>query len=290
MVLAVATHPVSDEIGSALAAFVAGGVGPKHSTLSLVFGRCGLGDVAPYEANSQKPQSNKSDRVRKTVSAAVRAPQRSRELIEGLLGEFRREGLFEVVEVSPFTEHEYHAGPDRQRMIQNLQEAFHRIDWEVTPDGQLRPAGIGSVQSIGDRPAIEDQLSRLRRASDDPALLLGTAKEMLESTAKYVAEAFSVPIRSTMSFDELWHLARDRLKLLPEQVEMSEPGAKEVRTILQSSWTIVRMTNQIRNDEGTGHGRTLPTAVTQQIAMMVVREACSVAELVLSELDRATGR
>jgi hypothetical protein len=27
------------------------------------------------------------------------------------------------------------------------------------------------------------------------------------------------------------------------------------------------MTNQIRNDEGTGHGRTLPTAVTPEIAM-----------------------
>ncbi|MGB3679896.1 MAG: abortive infection family protein, partial [Candidatus Microthrix parvicella] len=125
---------------------------------------------------------------------------------------------------------------------------------------------------------------------DDPSLLLGTAKEMLESTGKYVTEQFSVPLRPNTTFDELWHHARERLDLLPQQVNVSAAGGKQVREILQSSWSIAQMTNQIRNDEGTGHGRTLPTAVTPEIAMMVVREACSVAEMVLSKLDRAIGR
>ena len=49
--------------------------------------------------------------------------------------------------------------------------------------------------AVEGRPAIEDQLKRLRRATEDPALMIGTSKEMLESTAKYVLEAFSVPTR-----------------------------------------------------------------------------------------------
>lgn len=131
------------------------------------------------------------------------------------------------------------------------------------------------------RPAIEDQLTRLRRATDDPALLLGTAKELLESTAKYVLDAFSVPYGASTAFDELWFHARDRLGLHPKDVNLTEPGGEQVREILQASWSIAQMSNRLRNLEGTGHGRTLPTAVTPDTAMLVVREACSVAEMVL---------
>jgi hypothetical protein len=50
------------------------------------------------------------------------------------------------------------------------------------------------------------------------------------------------------------------------------------------------MTNQVRNVEGTGHGRTLPTAMTPEMALLVVREACSVAQMVLATLDRSLAR
>jgi len=50
------------------------------------------------------------------------------------------------------------------------------------------------------------------------------------------------------------------------------------------------MTNDLRNFEGTGHGRTLPTAVTAELALLVVREACSIAQMVLASLDRHLGR
>jgi hypothetical protein len=154
----------------------------------------------------------------------------------------------------------------------------------------LRPAGIGAISALEGRPAIEDQLARLRRASDDPALLLGTAKEMLESTAKYVLEAFSVPYSSSTDFEQLWFHARDRLGLHPKDVDANRPGGSQVREILQSTWSIARMANELRNMEGTGHGRTLPVAMTPEMALLVVREACSVAQMTLSTLDRHLGR
>jgi hypothetical protein len=150
--------------------------------------------------------------------------------------------------------------------------------------------GIGSVKSFEGRPAIEDQLGRLRRAADDPALLLGTAKEMLESTAKYVLEVFSVEITAGMSFEALWFHARDRLGIHPKDVDVTQPGGEQIREILQSSWSIASKTNELRNVEGTGHGRLLPTGMTTEMALLVVREACSVAEMVLSSLDRRLGK
>ena len=275
-------HPVSDEVAATLGAFVTGGHGPRHTVLTRVFGRTGYASAAPYDGQSAVQQMNKEDRVRSAVSAAVRDPAGARELVDALLAEYRASGFFTAVD-DPKAEHE------RKLKVSAVRSAFARIDWEVTEAGELRSAGVDAVLSVEGRPAIEDQVDRLRRSAEDPALMLGTAKEMLESTAKYVLEAFSVPY-STMKFDELWYHTRDRLRLHPKDVDVDAPGGEQVREILQASWSIARMSNVLRNVEGTGHGRTLPTAVSAEVAHLVVREACSVAQLVLATLDRHLGR
>ena len=78
--------------------------------------------------------------------------------------------------------------------------------------------------------------------------------------------------------------------LLPSQVDTGLAGANNIKAILQSSWSIADEVNKLRGLEGTGHGRTLPTGVTAEMALMVVREACNVAEFALTTLDRVTGR
>jgi hypothetical protein len=265
--------------------FVAGGGGPRHAVLSRAFARAGYGHAAPYESNSLRQQLNKEDRVRLTVAAAVDEPARSRELIDGLLAEYRAAGLFKKEPCGDPAADRRHV-----EIVSSAQAAFARIDWELTDDGELRPAGVGALSALSGRPAIEDQLARLRRSTDDPGLLLGTAKEVLESVAKYVLEAFSVPYTASTDFEELWFHARDRLGLHPKDVDVSQPGGSQVRKILESTWTIARMANELRNAEGTGHGRTLPAAMSPEMALLVVREACSVAQITLSTLDRNLGR
>ena len=278
-------HPASDDVAAALGAFVGGGDGPKHRDLTRAFNRGGYGKIRPYDSLSRDfdAKPSKETRVRDTVEAAVRDPHLARELIDSLLTEYRAFGFF-AAESDPARE------ANRRANVGNLQKAFSRIDWELDDAGGLRPAGVGAVGSVEGRPAIDDQLDRLRRATDDPALLLGPAKEMLESTATYVLEVFNVSYGPKMSFDELWHLARERLNLLPKQVDTSQPGGTQVRAMLGASWTIAKTANELRNLEGTGHGRTLPTGVTPEMALLVVREACSVTELLLSTLDRMMGR
>lgn len=271
-------HPVSPEVAAALAAFVAEGAGPTHSALSIVFDQTGYGYAAPYTPNSTRQQLNKADRVRKTVQAAMDNPRRSRDLIEGILSEYRAGGLLRKSENEQYEK-------ERFQKYTSAKEAFMRISWELTESGEIRRAGVTLAAATKDRPAIQEQLERLRRGSEDPALMLGTAKEMLESTAKYVCNEFSMSLRTNISFDELWHHARERLGLLPQQVNLDEPGASELRDILQSCWNIALMANKLRNIEGTGHGRILPTAIRPNVAHFVVRESCSVVELVLETLD-----
>lgn len=137
---------------------------------------------------------------------------------------------------------------------------------------------------------MDERIDRLRRSTEDPGQLLGSAKDLLEAVAKFVLEEVNMPLPGSADFNQLWYLARERLGILPQQVDANLPGADAIRAILQSSWKIAEQANALRGLQGTGHGRTLPTGVSADLALLVVREACSVAEYMLTTLDRQRGR
>jgi Abortive infection C-terminus len=268
--------PVSDEISIAVAAFFFGGAGPSHHALTVAAAGAGYGDDDPYSPATQTP--NKQVRVQIIMMAAIRRPQRARELIDALLVRLRVHGCFDPAR-DTYDGH----------LVRSAQDAFRRAGWTLSDDGVLRPTGAIEL-ATGGRPALDEQVERLRRSADDPGQLLGSAKDLLEAVAKFVLEEVGFPAPANADFNHLWHLARDRLGLLPAQVDTRLEGATSIETILQSSWNIADEVNKLRGIQGTGHGRTLPTGVTAEMALPVVREACNVAELALTTLDRVTGR
>lgn len=269
-------HPVSDEIGTALGKFFFGGDGPSHAALTNVFVGSGYGQDDPYDPSAKTP--NKELRVQSVIRTAFRRPQRSRELIDGLLVQLRAHGCFDTK-----------ASTYNKEAVRRAQRAFQQSGWLLDDNGSLTQEGPIDL-STGGRTALDEQLERLRRSTDDPGQLLGTAKDLLEAVAKFVLEELEAPLPNAPGFDHLWHLARDRLGILPEQVNVDLLGSKQIKTILQSSWKIAQQTNELRGLQGAGHGRTLPTGVSAEMALLVVREACSVAEYTLTQLDRSRGR
>lgn len=266
--------PANSEIGAALGRFFHGGKGPSHTSLTSAFSISGYAEYDPYDG--QIP--NKEQRVQTVVRAAARHPSRARELVEALLNQLRVFGALD----------DEHGSYDKQD-VTALIRALRRQGWTLDDDGYLSAIGIADL-STGGRPALDEQLERLRRATDDPALLIGTAKDLLEAVAKFVLEELGQPCNPKADYTELWFHARDRLGIHPKNVASNLPGAKVIQSVVQSSWAIADAVNQLRNLQGTGHGRTLPTGVTAEMALLVVREACTVAEYTLSTLDRQLGR
>jgi len=172
--------------------------------------------------------------------------------------------------------------------VDRLKRALASAGWYLTEDGHLQPFGNVDLDT-GGRPALEEQVDRLRRSTTDAALLIGTAKDLLESVSKFVLEELGMPVGNKMSYDQLWHLARERLGVLPQQVDPNVPGGDAIRAIHQSTWNIADQVNKLRNLQGTGHGRTLPSGVSEDLAMLVVREAATVADYMLARLDREKG-
>lgn len=264
--------PLTHDVCAALAKFFHGGEGPSHTTVSQVLTGTGYGDGYTYDPKVQGV--NKEQRVLRGLRTAQKRPDRARDLVEGLLSALRTEALV--------------GGDASGEDVDRLRRALGSAGWYLTEDGYLKPFG-GIDLNTGGRPALEEQVERLRRSTTDPALLIGTAKELLESVSKFVLEELGIPVENKMDFNHLWHLARERLNVLPQQVNPDLPGADAIRAIHQSTWSIADQVNKLRNLQGTGHGRTLPSGVSEDLAMLVVREAATVADYMLARLAAEKG-
>lgn len=122
--------------------------------------------------------------------------------------------------------------------------------------------------------------------SEDPALLLGTAKDLLEAISKFVLEERGLLPPGHQKYHRLLTLSFDALDLQPGAVAEESTGRKQVQTIFQAAKTVALMIGDLRNQEGTGHGRTLPTGVSVEAAGFVIRQAVMVADLMLATHDR----
>ena len=264
--------PTTGDVAGAIARFFHGGVGPSHSSISRVLLESGYFD--DYEARTGVQGPNKESRVLRAFTVARAEPARARKLVDGLLSSLRLAGLLGAGT----------GGED----VDRLRRALGGAGWYLSDDGHLR-AFAGVDIDTGGREALDEQLERLRRSTADPGLLIGTAKDLLEAVAKFVLEESGWPTTAKMDFGQVWHLARERLGVLPEQVDPDLPGAAAIKAIHQSTWRIAEQVNSLRNLQGTGHGRTLPTGISEELALLVVREAGSVAEYVLNLLERSKG-
>lgn len=273
------SHPVNSEISAAFGKFFYSGWGPSHSTLTRTFQSSGYADADPYNPALGTP--NKEQRVLTVFRSAERRPAQARRLVEELLTALRIHGSLE----------EQPSSEQPQEAVRVLRRALQHRGWDLTDEGRL--VQLGDIDlSTGGREALDEQLNRLRHNQEDPAALLGGAKDLLESIAKFVLQETAMLPDRKMDYPEVLTLAFDRLDLMPKGVDSSMPGATQVKSIYQAARTTTIAINELRNLQGTGHGRTLPTGVTVEAARYVIREAAHVAELMLTTLDRqiSTGR
>ncbi|MEP7763230.1 abortive infection family protein [Sanguibacter sp. 25GB23B1] len=267
-------EPVSADIGATFGQFFFRGDGPSHSTLTGVIHEGGYGDDDPFDPATKTP--SKQQRVLTVFRSSLRHPSGAHKLVTAMLSALRVG--------DHFTPGSSVYSPE---LVSRLRRAFAMQGWDLSSDGHL--ARLGDIDlDTGGREALEEQLARIQRNVEDPAALLGAAKDLIESISKFVLEETHMLPERKMDFPEALHLAMDQLGMVPRAVDSSVPGGKAVRAVYQSAQTIALQVNELRNAQGTGHGRTLPTGVTAETARFVIREAAIIAELLLSSLDRQT--
>lgn len=102
---------------------------------------------------------------------------------------------------------------------------------------------------------ITEQISRMESAIvTDPALAIGTAKELAESCFKTILREREIAYDK----EDLPQLGRKvfaALRLLPDNIDEAAKGAKTIRVMLSNLATVVQGVAEIRGLYGTGHGR-----------------------------------
>ena len=136
-------------------------------------------------------------------------------------------------------------------------DGFHWVDGHLAPtDKRSQLRELHDAITAVNTPELAQQLSRLRQAVDeDPALAIGTAKEMLETTCKTILEDEGVSFDAGLDLPDLLKATRRTLKLLPDDIPQAARGAATIKRLLSSLGQIGSGLAELRNLYGSGHGR-----------------------------------
>lgn len=147
----------------------------------------------------------------------------------------------------------------------------------------LDSAAIPSGISDDARSAVAEYVERLERAAaaGDLAQVIGTAKDLVECAAKVVLQARGVLYGSRDDVGSLANRALATLGAHPSLYQDRPP----VRQLAQTIAAIPPLVTQLRNSDGTGHGRPFVTDLHPATAEFVRHVATAWSTWLLAALD-----
>jgi integrase len=146
------------------------------------------------------------------------------------------------------------------------------------PDGQFSFDGI---DLIGNRATLDQHLARIEQLRDtDPSAVIGSSKELLESTCKMVLDRMDVAYVRSASIPDLYRLCAERLNISRRSASGSTKPARATQKLMSNMSVAVQCLAEIRNDLGTGHGRATPTAAERRDGALALNAARTVVEFI----------
>ncbi|MEL6859894.1 MAG: abortive infection family protein [Pseudomonadota bacterium] len=162
---------------------------------------------------------------------------------------------------------------DALKIVQNFNDQLRQCGWELVEEEMIagrprytpRRMSDASQQSVSRARKVADALSarwmhneiiRLENAVErDPALAIGTAKDLVESCCKSILEKRNVPVPKNANLQKLSKLIATELKLVPQGISDEAKGAETIRLLLSNLSSITHYTAELRGLYGSGHGR-----------------------------------
>jgi len=103
---------------------------------------------------------------------------------------------------------------------------------------------------------MQKEIQRLENAVErDPALAIGTAKELIETCCKSILSKRNIAFSRGADLPELTKLLAKELQLVPDGISDSTKGADTIRLILRNLSSLTHYLAELRGLYGTGHGR-----------------------------------
>jgi hypothetical protein len=136
-------------------------------------------------------------------------------------------------------------------------DGFRYVDGKI-----VTGAGLPSLDTIKETAAefdakhLSEQIHRMEQSVEtDPALAIGTAKELIETCCKTILAERGKPVSGTPDIPTLTKEALKELKLVPDGVPESARGSDVIKRLLSNLGTIGNGLAELRGLYGTGHGK-----------------------------------
>jgi AbiJ N-terminal domain 3/Abortive infection C-terminus len=162
---------------------------------------------------------------------------------------------------------------EAQRMCQLYNQYLQNDGFQIVEKTRLsgKPVYIGRYVGVAATPAVAavrdtlggtdpgyvvQQITRMEAAVvSDPALAIGTAKELVETCCKTILDARGVAFSRSADLPELVKITIKQLALAPNDIPDSAKAVETVRRLLNNLATITQGVAELRNQYGTGHGK-----------------------------------
>ncbi|ORX13139.1 MULTISPECIES: abortive infection family protein [Mycolicibacterium] len=269
------------ELGAVLSEFF-DRAGPSHDELDQAFThhRLTAGDPGPGGKDRDGRPIGKVKRVRRTFRyAADHDPAAGLALAQEIVALLRADGAFAPTMPS-------YAG---QEKISRLVAPFRRLGLTLAESGELLPTVIDNLAGTELTDALLGYVRRINLNPDDPALQIGTGKELDEATARHVL------VERTGSYPQGGHQGSFPVTLANAFTTLGLEVGPNVqldrdphRAVQQCLFLLGTAVNRLRNDAGTGHGKPGPptktTPLTPAEARLVARATALLAGAMLDVL------
>jgi len=166
--------------------------------------------------------------------------------------------------------------PDRNealKLVGEFNDQLRRAGWHLVEEEKIagRPRYIPrQIRTTDDRSVsraravadalnaswMQKEIERLVNAVDgDPALAIGTAKELVESCCKSILDRRGVTIPTKADLPKLTKMVTLELKLVPEGISDKAKGSNTIRLLLRNLSVQTQYLAELRGLYGSGHGR-----------------------------------
>ena len=192
----------------------------------------------------------------------------------------------EIEDVDAFG-YEADRAPRTKILRDRLIAAVEGDGYQLTTTGFVDRNNVGTeaIQrhaSLLEGSTYAEQVKRLRSSvEEDPALAVGTAKELLETTTKTILTELGISFEVGEPLPTLVTKVRKELRLLPSDVPNATKGEAAVKALLGSLGKIASSMAELRNLYGSGHGRTTSGAVKPRHARLAVGSAITLCTFLL---------
>ena len=244
---------------------------PSHSDLEFLIEREGLSAGDPKK---QGQTVGKAKRIRATLSwAREHRPDAGSKLVTSLLSHIRGQGGFR-------RESPNYVG---QQAIQTVIKVFDSEGYDLSMDGEIRPKILDNLSGIDLTRALQSYVRRAKKGSTDAALVTGTGKDLLEAVAAHIIQDRYGNYSPTSNFPTLLGQAFSVLKLSTPQFGVKP--SSQMQRVENAMYELACGINQLRNKQGTGHGRPWPPSITDAEARAVTEFMGVIAEYLLAHRE-----